>query len=44
MLLTAPLLGEVFRYAGEFDYRVVAGDLPGDALSTSDPSPEPSRG
>ena len=22
--LTAPVLGEVFRYAGEFDYRVVA--------------------
>ena len=38
--LTAPLLGEVFRYAGEFDYRVV----PAEALSTSDPSPEPSRG
>jgi hypothetical protein len=42
--LTAPVLGEVFRYAGEFDYRVVAADMLGDTISTSDPSPEPFRG
>jgi hypothetical protein len=34
VLLTAPGLGEVFRYAGEFDYSV----------STSDPTSEPFRG
>jgi hypothetical protein len=38
--LTAPLLGEVFRYAGEFDYRLV----PEAELSTSDPRTEPRRG
>ena len=40
VLLTAHGLGELFRYAGEFDYRIE----PADSVSTSGPSPEPSRG
>ena len=45
VLLTAPGLGEVFRYAGEFDYRIEPAHLINtDVLSTSDPSSEPSRG
>lgn len=35
--LTAPLLGEVFRYAGEFDYRVVPEAEARAELSTSGP-------
>jgi hypothetical protein len=45
VLLTAPGLGEVFRYAGEFDYRVApALKFDTDEFSTSDPSSERSRG
>lgn len=37
--LTAPVLGEVFRYAGTFDYRTA----PAAEVSTSGPRSEPSR-